>query len=90
MTVITKLPDGRLIARQTITATSILSAGSIALTVSFPDLKKVEYALAVNLSTDPKTNATPQDITTEKNVVGMTVYVGAGTTVSGEVIALGF
>ena len=62
----------------------------MAVNVALPDLRAVECVLQVNLNTDPQTNATPQGIKITGNAVGMTVYVGAGTTVSGEVVAVGY
>jgi len=89
LTVITILPDGRAIAKASLTAKSRTNAGALAFTVTFTDLKKVEYVIQCNLSTSPKTNATPQDFDYNKNIVGLTVYVGAGTTVSGDIFAIG-
>jgi len=90
MTVIAKLPDGRIIAKASIPTTSILSAGDIPITVTVTDVKKVEEVLQWNFNTDPHTNATPTGTKVDGNTVGTTVYVGAGTTLSGEVIVIGY
>jgi len=89
LTVITILPDGRAIAKASLTAASRLNAGVLTFNVTFSDLKKVEYVIQCNLNTSPNTNATPQGIKPTQNVVGLTVYVGAGTTVSGDIFAIG-
>jgi len=87
--IVTKLPDGRIIVKESFGPADRLDAGVLNFVVTFTGLKKVEEIIDVNLVTDPVTNATPQEYDKSANVVGMTVYVGAGTTVSGEVIALG-
>lgn len=90
MTTVTILPDGRVIAKNTVAATSRTNAGALPVSVTIPDLRSVEYVLQFNLNTSPQTNATPTGIKITKNIVGATIYVGAGTTISGEVIAIGF
>ena len=91
MTVLTVLPDGRIIARTALTATVVAGTTDTALpAVTVTDLKKVEYVLQVNLNTDPDTYAIPHDPSIAGNAVGLTVYAGAGTTVGGEILTLGF
>jgi len=90
MTVIAKLPDGRIIAKASISPVSRLSAGDIPIVVAVTDVRKVEEVLQWNLNTDPHTNATPTGTKVDGNTVGTTVHVGAGTTISGSVIAIGY
>jgi len=91
MTIIATLKDGRLIARTAITATPVSPTTDTGLTVTVPDLKKVEYVLQWNFDLTPSTQihhfGTSVGAT---NVVGVTVYCAAGTTVSGEVLTIGF
>ena len=89
-TVLTVLPDGRVIAKASITATSRLTAGDIPIAVTVADLKKVEEVLQWNINTDPHTTYSVTGIKVDGNVVGATVYVAAGTTISGEVLVLGY
>jgi len=88
--VITILPDGRVIAKASITATSRLTAGAIPITVTVTALKKVEKVLNYDISTSPQTNWSPTGLKITNNVVGVTIYVASGTTISGEVLVLGY
>jgi len=90
MTVITVLPDGRVIAKATVSAVHRLTAGPLAITVTVGDVRKVEEVLKWKLTADPQTNWSPVYEGAEKNVVGATIYVASGTTLSGEVIVLGY
>ena len=91
MAIVTILPDGRIIARTPLTATPVLATTDTALpAVTVTELKQVEYVLQVNLNTEPDTYAHEHDPKITGNVVGMTIYAGAGTTISGEVLTLGF
>ena len=90
MTVVSISADGKKKVVETISPTSILAAGHIPITVTFNDLNDVEYIIQFNFKTDPTTYAVPHDAKIEGNVAGVSVYVGAGTTLSGEVIAQGW
>ena len=91
MTIVTVLPDGRTIARTPLTATPVLATTDTALpAVTVTDQKKVEYVLQINLNTTPDTYAVPHDASIAGNAVGLTVYAGAGTTVGGEILTVGF
>jgi len=46
--------------------------------------------MQVNLNLSPSTNVTPHDVKIDGNAVGMTLYCAAGTTLSGEVVAVGY
>jgi len=88
MTVIFITADGKKVCREAITA-AVVSAGNTARTVRFSDLNRVDYVLQVNLTTSPPTYATHHGVKITDNVVGLTLYAGAGTTLGGEVIAEG-
>lgn len=90
MTVIALLADKRIIAQASITAVSRTTAGALAVTAAITELKKVEYVLQFNLKTSPDTNYSTEEISLDGNVAGATVYVAAGTTISGEIIGVGF
>ena len=91
MVVVTILPDKRVIARAALTSRVVAAAGHAALApVAITDLKTVEYILKFNFITSPDTYVIDHDASITGNVVGVTVYAGAGTTISGEVICVGF
>jgi len=92
MTVVAKLADGRVIARDTSDQIVVpVGGGSQAVTITMKDLGVVEYVLQVNVTTDPVVQVSvPQNVKIDKNVVGMTLYFGAGTTLTVEAIAAGF
>jgi len=90
LTIIATLKDGRVIAKADIPAQVATAAGTLAFTVTLSDLRKVEYLIQVNPKTSPGTYCALQDFDISGNVVGLTVYVGAGTTLTGEVIGIGF
>jgi len=77
------------IVKTSIPAVSRLTAGFIPITITVDEFTKIDYLLQINLQTDPDTYAIPHDLKITENVVGLTVSVGAGTTVSGEIIAMG-
>jgi len=87
LTIIGLRADGRKITKPSIPAT--VGTGTFGITVRVSDFNYVDYILQVNLTTSPKTYAIPHDIGIEDNVIGLTVTVGAGTTVSGEIITQG-
>lgn len=91
MTVKGTLKEGYVISKET-TDHGVVAAGAVALNVSFPDLKHIEYILQVQFDTDPDVNLNgpAQDKVITGNVVGMTLQnVAAGTTLSSTVIAVG-
>lgn len=91
MAIITRLADGRYIARGTIPTQVVGAAGEVSFTVSFPELRRVEYLLSINFGTDPGANVSVSKTpATQANVVGITAYVSAGTTLSGEVYVVGY
>lgn len=91
MVVIATLKDGRVIAKNAITAVGRSDAGFLSVQTTITDLKTVEYVLQVNFMTVPDRGITKQDAVITGNIVGLTVYcVGGGTTVSGDVIGIGF
>jgi hypothetical protein len=90
LTVVATLKDGRMIVKAVISSVTTGAAGSVATTATFPDLKKLEYVLQYNFDTSPATYAVPYNQKIDRNIVGVTVYVGAGTTLSGEAIGVGF
>jgi len=89
MTIISISADGKKVAVTSIPATSRLTAGELPITITIDDFNYVDYVLQLNLNTSPDTYAVPHDLKIDGNVVGITVYVGAGTTVSGEIITQG-
>jgi len=90
MTVVTQLPDGRIVAKASISAVTVpIGGGNQPITVTVTDLRRVEEVLQFNLNLDPGVNATPYGVSTDKNVVGATIYCSAGTTLSGEVVVVG-
>lgn len=90
MTVVTILPDGRIIAR-TALASLYIATGAGAQSVTVTDLRKVEYVLQVNIDSSVKTaNATPSGQGITNNAVGLSIAVGANTTITGEILTVGF
>ena len=90
MTVIATLKDGRVIAVADITAVGRSDAGKLSISATLTHLKTVEYVLQTNLDADPNRNFSVERPSIAGNVVGITVYVGGGTTLTGEVIGIGF
>lgn len=90
MTVVATLKDGRVIAKANITAVDRVDAGKLFIQATLTDLKTVETVLQFNLNVTPNTNATAEQPTISGNVVGVTVYCAAGTTLTGEVVVVGF
>lgn len=91
MTIVATLKDGRIISRAAITPVILSTAGNAALTATFSDLRKVEYILQWNITTNPAQNIYgPRDTWIAGNMAGTTVYAAGATTVSGEGIAIGY
>jgi len=88
--VVAVLKDGRIVAYSQSSATVLSATTATGINITFPDLKQVEYVLQVQLNVDPYVDMRP--IMNKKitgNVVGMTVYAGAGTTLTIDAIAIG-
>jgi len=92
MAIVARLADNRLMARDTSSQVVVaVGGGAQAVTVTMKDLTHVEYVTQVNVTTDPVVQVSiPQNVKIDKNVVGMTLYFGAGTTLTVEAIAVGF
>jgi len=91
VTIVATLKDGRVISKASITAVVLSAAGNAALKATVSDLRKVEYVLQWNVTTNPAQNIYgPRDTKITNNVVGTTVYAAGATTVAGEVIAIGY
>lgn len=92
MVVVATLKDGRVIAKANITeAKDRVNAGKLYITATLNDLRLVENVMQFHLNVYPNTNATPEVPTITGNVVGVTVYCAAGTTIqsTSEVIGIG-
>jgi len=90
LTIITQYPDGKVLAKGDISATVASAAGPVAITVTIASVRRVEKVIGWNLNLDPQTNATPTGVKITGNVVGATIYVAAGTTISGECLVIGY
>lgn len=90
MTVVATLKDGRTISREAITPVDREGAGKVYVEATFPQLRRVEYLIQTNFSATPNTDFSPEEPVIDVNVVGITVYCGAGTTISGEMIVTGY
>lgn len=98
MTVLATLLDGRTIAEGDF-GWVFIDAGSVGvLSVAIPELKVVEKALGIHLSTNTAQTVSPHSIPfMSGNTVGLSVYVGAyetggvsGISVAGQVTVIGF
>jgi len=69
----------------------VLTAGNYALNVTIPVLRKVEHVVQYEFYTNPTTDpGTPVNMVITRNVVGFTLMgVGAGTTITVQVLTLG-
>ena len=97
MTVLATLKDGRILAEGEFTKTWINSGVTGYLSATVADLRNVEKALGVNLTTDGVHTVSPHSGPYyDGNVVGLSVYVGSspggptGTSVGGDVQVIGF
>lgn len=94
MTIVASLKDGRIIVREVSSEYTVAIGGATqAVTITFADLKKVEYLINITATTDPVVAAelgVPQNPVITGNMVGFTIYVGAGTTLVVEGQAIGF
>lgn len=94
MAVVTVLPDGRVIARGSTDLPTLAATDPNPINVTISDLRTVEYVLQINLKTTPHTawdTFPSEDVKITGNVVGMTLgSTAAGTTITAEVVAIGF
>ena len=90
MTVVATLKDGRVIAKADVAQVITAAAGKVYTTATLTDLKTVEYVLQFNLNAEANVNFSPERPSISGNIVGVTVYCGGGTTITGECIAIGF
>jgi len=93
MTVVTTLPDGRIIAKVADAPRVIpVGGGRQAVAISIVDLKRVEEVLQYKFDTDPVITAAlnAQNEKLVGNVVGVTIVAGAGTTLTVTPITLGY
>jgi len=84
MTIIATYPNGKVLAENSNTITVPIGGGDIAITLSFPELKKIEAVKNIRFDTDPPVYpGEPMNYKIDKNVVGCTLYgVAAGTTLT--------
>jgi len=92
MAVLATLKDGRVIASGSATYTVPIGGGNQPVAVTISELRKVEYVMQYKFTTDPLVDpGTPVNEKIVDNAVGCTIAgVAAGTTLTVEVIALGF
>ena len=94
MTVVTVLPDGRVIAEGSTDLPTVEATDPNPINVTITDLKKVEYVLGINIKTTPHTDwdtFPSRDVKITGNVVGMTLgSTVAGTTINAQAIVVGF
>jgi hypothetical protein len=88
--------DGRTIVKSTVTQVIPAGAQGLYFIVTFPELRTVEQILHIEATTDPKTWITAAGLMQSKsylnNTVGISLYLTptAGTTLTAEVLAIGF
>jgi hypothetical protein len=88
--------DGRTIVKANVTQLVQAGQQGLYLNVTFPELRIVEQILHIEVTTDPKTwimtAGLMQDKTYLGNVVGISLKIDplAGTTLSAEILAIGF
>lgn len=87
--------EQRTIAKATVTRLISGQAQGLYLVFTFPELRKVEQVLHIEVETNPETwcqSHNPQDKTYSGNTVGMSLYVdvAAGTTLTTECVVIGF
>ena len=92
MPVITVLPDGRVLAYNSTTVTVPLGGGDQPITISFPEVKKVERVIQYKFLTDPITDpGTPVNEVITGRVVGVTMAgIPTGTTLTVEATIIGW
>ncbi len=94
MVVVATLKDGRVIARGATSSVVAAATDPNPINVTLPDLRSVEYVLTVNLKTTPDTTwdtYPSRNLKITGNIVGLTLgSTAAGTTITAEVIGVGF
>jgi len=91
----TLIRKGLKLAKATGTAAVTSAAGTKAFTIRFNELNRVLYVVSYKFTLSPATNATvvsekiTDNLPGHTNVVGITVYVAAGTTITPTVYAYG-
>jgi len=87
--IVATLRDGRIIAygsaEQAVKPTDVTE-----MTITFPDLKRIEYIIEIQFHTVPATYLTK---TPNKWIIGnelhLTIYLAAGATICGDALAIG-
>lgn len=89
--IVATLRDGRVIAYAESAATVIPpGGGTVHIQITFPDLKRVEYVVELEMNLNPLIAAQMSDKDISGNVVGVTVYAAtAGATVVLDALAIG-
>jgi len=89
--VVATLKDGRVIAYAQSGPTVVTGGAVNGVYIYFPDLKQVEYIIQIQLHTDPPTylQRTLNKWLEAANVVGLTIYPAAGTTLTVDALAIG-
>jgi len=89
--IVATLKDGRVIAYSQSGPTPILPTTVTGIYIYFPDLRKIEYVIDVELYTNPPTylTRTMNKWLEAANVVGLTIYTAAGTTLTVDALAIG-
>jgi hypothetical protein len=88
--------DGRTIVKSTVARLVPAGAQGLYLNVTFPELRTVEQILHIEATTSPKvwilTAGLMQDKSYLNNTVGISLYLdpAAGTTLTAEILAIGF
>jgi hypothetical protein len=88
--------DGRTIVKGSVSRVVAAGAQGLYVTVTFPELRTVEQLLHIEFTTSPKvwitTASHPQDKNYVGNTVGISLYLtpAAGTTLTAEILAIGF
>jgi hypothetical protein len=90
VTIVATLKDGRIIARAAISTVEASGAGDVALTATVSELRKIEYVLQWNLSSTATSIHYPRNVSITNNTVGTTLYAVGATTISGEVLVIGY
>lgn len=90
MTVLATLKDGRVIAKASISTTYLSGTTPGAISATITELRTVESLLGVNLSAVANVGLCVTGTSISGNVVGITVVPAAGTTVTGDITALGW
>jgi len=88
--------DGRTIVKGTVIRVIPAGAQGLYFTVTFPELRIVEQILHIEATTSPRTWITAAGLMQSKlylnNTVGISLYLNptAGTTLTAEILAIGF